>query len=277
MATSKQFHTSLISIPLDMKRIQFLLLPLLMLALSACEKVVEIDLNDADPQIVVEAIVRSEMGDNYVTLIRSASIYEDNTFDNISGANVTIVDPTGVSHLLAETTPGRYNGSSIAGTPGTYSLIIEVEGKSISAITTMPEAVALDTVLVRESGGFGPSETFVLEAGFTDPADVRNYYRFRIFKNGVQDDGWLLYDDDIIDGNDVELPLFPNQFDLGDTTRLEMLSIDEESLRYYEALENGQGNGFFDAAPGNPESNLKGDAIGYFSAWSVASKTIVVQ
>lgn len=260
-----------------MKRIQFLLLPLLLLALTACEKVVEIDLNDADPQIVVEGVIRSEMGDNYVTLIRSASIYDDNTFDNITGANITVVDPAGVTHLLAETTPGRYTGSSIAGLPGSYSLNIDVEDKTITSTTTMPQPVALDTMLYRESGGFGPSSTFVLEAGFSDPVAAVNYYRFRIFKNGVMEEGWLLYDDGIINGNAVELPLFPNQYEIGDTAHVEMLTIDAASLKYYESLANGQGNGFFDAAPGNPESNLEGGAIGYFSAWSVDAKTIIIE
>ena len=47
---------------------------------------------------------------------------------------------------------------------------------------------------------------------------------------------------------------------------------------YFDALSelSSDGGGFGDAAPGNPEPNVQGEAIGYFGAFSVSRLTMVI-
>ena len=260
-----------------MKRIQyFLLLPLLALVITGCEKVVEIDLNDTDPQLVIEAVVRNAPGDNYVLISRSASIYEDAELEQISGATVSITDPLGVNHLLTEVEPGRYNGASISGEVGNYALSVEVEGETVTATTVMQPTVVLDSIVVEEAGGFGGNNAFQLFVGFQDPVGTPNFYRFKVFKNGEAQDGWSQLDDDIFDGNEITFPLFQYSFEAGDTGRVELMNIPEENYRYLETLANAQGNSAFDAAPGNPISNHNGNAIGFFTAWAVSELPVAI-
>jgi hypothetical protein len=54
----------------------------------ACEKVIEIPLNDADREIVVEGVGRNFLGESYVLLSRSGSVYDDGGFEVLSGAIV---------------------------------------------------------------------------------------------------------------------------------------------------------------------------------------------
>ena len=80
-----------------MKNIKFIIYILL---LSACEKVVYIDLNTSDPKLVVEAnITDSKYGQGYylnaVKLSRTVNYYDGNVFPAVNNASVFISDDLG--------------------------------------------------------------------------------------------------------------------------------------------------------------------------------------
>src|ERR1700746_1541531 len=98
---------------------------------SSCEKVIKIDLKDADARVVVQGNVTNAPGPYTVTLNSSVSYYSDNTFPAITGAQVKISDNAGNSESLTETSQGVYQTSSLSGVKGrTYYLEVTASGKT---------------------------------------------------------------------------------------------------------------------------------------------------
>ena len=72
------------------KCILILCIPLLAILSNSCTKVVDINLNDADPKIIIESSITDQAGSCMVTLTKSVNYSESNTFPAVSGAIVTI-------------------------------------------------------------------------------------------------------------------------------------------------------------------------------------------
>jgi hypothetical protein len=264
-----------------MKYLQFSLVAFLMTTIVSCEKVVELDLDDAQQMIVVEGIVHDSIGDNFVLLSKSKSFNDNNgSFEKVTGASVIISDNLGNIFTLSETEPGRYQSSTLEGISGRkYLLNITVSGKTITSESTMPQRVALDSLSYEEVdnpfGGDNESgkKEYRVYTHFRDPLGVVNYYRIKGYNGGVQEKGFLTLNDDLIEGADVDFPLFLSKFEEGDTAVVHLLSVDEVNHRYFSAIEASQDG----EVPGNPESNIEGEnVVGYFGAYAKSQKAVVI-
>jgi len=250
---------------------------------SACEKVVEIDLNEANPKVVIEGNVMQGAGNNTIMLTKTDSYFESNEFELLTGVRVIVTDHEGDDHLLTELTDGIYSGMGLDGTPGgTYRLNIELEGQSLSSTSTMPSFVKIDSLSfeIREgfrgNGGHPGKESYIVRCHYQDDAAEENYYKFNVWVNGKKELGFLIQDDELNNGKAAEFPFFRSTTNSGDTVRVQLLSIDEPTYTYFTGLSEGGGFGGASAAPGNPQSNIEGDALGYFSAGAVDVKTIIL-
>jgi hypothetical protein len=252
------------------------------LMLTACEKEIDIDLNSADPQLVIEAVITDEPGPHYVKLSRTANFSDPNTFDAVSGALVIISDNTGITDTLSELSPGYYQTSVIVGQTGnTYQLHIENAGKNYFATATMPTEVMLDSLRFNLLVFPGANNSFATVPVFTDPATTGNNYRFVQTVNGFTDPALNLFNDNVNNGIVNQRPVFtPNTpVETGDTVTLEMRCLDASTYLYYYTLSaiagNGPGGG---TTPSNPPNNITGDfALGQFSVYTSQRITTIVQ
>jgi hypothetical protein len=243
---------------------------------TSCTKIVDLDLQDAAPRLLIEGNLANDGRPATVQLSRSTSYKDSNVFPPVTGAVITLSDDAGgLETLAATTTPGQYQGRTITGQPGRrYTLRVESEGQSYVAQSTMPAVVPL-TGLRVEKGFFGDNLLVVPE--FLDPAGVRNYYLFRQYRNGRLNKSLFLRDDELTDGKINTRPLVAgggeeeDQLVAGDSARVEMQTIDAGVHEYVRTLnEVLEGNS---AAPANPKSNFSGDVLGYFSAYTVQRRS----
>jgi len=102
-----------------------------LLAGLACKKVVQVDLNNAAPQIVIEGEVTNRTETYQVRITKTVDFSADNTYPPITGATVTITDSTtGHGADLTETSPGVYTTNVFTGVPRhIYNLLVIAEGK----------------------------------------------------------------------------------------------------------------------------------------------------
>jgi len=250
------------------------------LILSSCEKVIDVDLNDSSPQIVIEGNITDQTGPYTVRLSKSVNFDELNDFPPISGATVQISDDAGNSEILPETSPGTYTTVALQGTPGrTYTLDVTIDEQIYTAVSTMPLPVAIDTLTIEEQSiGFGDKTSYV-EARYKDPEGIDNYYRFVHLINNVRQKDIIIDKDWLQDGNTIRTSIEPDEEEdielkQGDEVIVFMQSIDEGVYEYYRTLDEAGGE--FSASPTNPLSNFSGGVLGYFSAYAVTSKSIVV-
>src|SRR5579871_6752178 len=121
----------------------------LSLAAAACKKVVDLHLNDAAPQIVIEGEVTNTKGPYSVKISKTVNFSADNVYPPVMGAAVTITDSTtGKSETLVPgADSGTYLTQHLIGTPNhTYTLNVTVDGKQYTATSRMPVPVFLDSV-----------------------------------------------------------------------------------------------------------------------------------
>jgi hypothetical protein len=253
----------------------------IMLAFSSCQKVVTLNLNTAAPQLVIEGEITDATGPYSVTISQSVNFYADNTYPPVSGAVVKVSDDQGKTDSLEETSPGVYSTNFLQGKPGaTYSLSVSTQNKNYSAVSTMPLPVPLDSLTLNLTSGFGQQRIDAI-VNFQDPPGIANYYEFVEYINGQAfPRNNFVFDDRLSDGKYISLVLRTDSSYIspGDAVRVDMYSIDENTYTYFLELRQSSGTGAFNAtaSPANPTTNVVGGALGYFSAHTTETKSIVV-
>lgn len=259
-----------------MKKIFYLLFSILALGtMSSCEKVIDLDLNSTDPKYVIEGTVDKDSTIHTIRITRTLNFDETGSYPTVDNAIVTLQDNAGNSCALTLVAPGTYQTPSYPGVEGrTYTLTVNVDGKTFTSSSTIPTQVYLDSITLVDFG-FGPKPTFFPVANRMDPAGIRNYYRFDLYKNQVPVNGIYLQDDQFSDGVEVLEPIFGGEYESGDTLDLTLYCIDANVHKYFYTLSvNAGGTG--GATPANPESNFGSSCLGYFSAQTRQSRRIIV-
>jgi hypothetical protein len=256
-----------------MKQYLFIVL-ILMIALSACKKNIQVDLNNAPSQLVIEGMV-TNASTAQVTITKSVIFSSNNVFPTVSGAVAVITDNLGHLYTLTETAPGNYTNSSLTGVPGrTYNLSVTTGGINYLASSTMPQQVNLDTVLT-EKLSFISKQITIIKPQYTDPSGFGNYYQFIETINHTINKKIFIWDDKLNDGGTSTRPLIEadSTINTGDTIKVEMHCIDKNIFRYFTALQDFQNNS---ATPANPDSNISGGCLGYFSAHTSQQRKVRV-
>lgn len=226
-----------------MKYLRFLL-PLLALALPACEEEFTPTVVADPSQIVVEGYI--EAGERptppYIFLTRSLAFFTELGIDDledsyVNDATITVSDGDRTVQLsefcsrdLDEASrqfASAFLGVDVDSLPfnlcvytdptfsmfgeegKTYSLTIEADGEVYSAQTTIPVHVPLRNLRFVDPPGAPSDSLLELRVTIDDPTGVANYYRYF---TAVDDSGLIapdasVIDDPFFDGQELEFPL----------------------------------------------------------------------
>ncbi|MCY7410634.1 MAG: DUF4249 domain-containing protein [Chitinophagales bacterium] len=273
-----------------------------LLLFSSCTKDLNIDLPPSVEQLVVEGHISTGQFP-YVILSRTTDYYStfyldslDNLFVHdalvkVSNGSDTITLPE-LTIDTGGTVISVYLGLNMIGEEGkTYSLWIEAEGKSLSAITTIPVASPLDSIWWEPSAGGEDDSLVRLICRYTDPPLLGNYVRYFTQTNsGAFNPGYnSVFEDAVINGTSFEFPLdrgvnrndsnaFDNYglFKRGDTITVAWDAIDLAHFDFWRTLEfelGSQGSPF--ATPVTIQGNIEGGA-GIWGGYSPTYKTLIV-
>lgn len=250
---------------------------------GGCQKVVDIELIDSEPRLIVDGLVCDSPGPYQINLQLSGSYFNQPELTQVSGAVVVISDNAGMTDSLKEISTGIYQTSKLKGIPGkTYKLKVVSDHKEYEATSTMGCRVEIDSLTVKkgqslqiELNGIKEDNRPEIHCFFKDPKE-KNYYRFKVYCNGVLNvKNYTLYDDQYTNGQQIDLVV--KRVAIGEVVRVELISIDKATYEYYRALSNViHSNPIFGSTPANPNTNLTNGAMGYFGAGAISSKTIDV-
>jgi len=254
---------------------------------TGCKKVIHVNLNDADKQYVIEGVITNQPGTCSVLLSQTKNFEDDNNFAGVSGATVQITEQGGPTTLLTETSTGVYEASALYGASGkTYLLSVSINGHQFTASSTMPQPVNMDSIFITKDDEVRGKDRLLANVQFKDPPQPGNNYRFVQYVNGVKEKQIFIRNDDLSNGNTVTTKLrYPkddngdNEIKPGSLVQIDMLCIDSAVYKYWYSLNKGAtgGSGMSSATPANPVSNIQGGALGYFSAHTLQSKTVVAR
>ncbi len=247
----------------------------LMMAFCSCQKVIHLNLGTSTSRYVIVGNVTDQPGPYTISITKSINFDQDNVFPAVSGASVYITDSTaGITDTLTEVTPGNYQTHTIAGVSGhVYHLGVLVNGNSFASSSIMPQPVGLDSIYTQ-AAVFG-NNTDVVPL-YRDPVGTGNYYHLVLTVQDSVSQEIYIHDDEATDGNEVQSALRNDiKVNSGNAITVELQCIDHGVFQYFKDLQQTiQQNS---ATPANPESNITGGSLGYFSAHTVRKKTIIAQ
>lgn len=286
-----------------MKKYPFILVALL--ALVSCQKEITVDLPEIEKKIVVDggiytgqlAEINLTWSTGYFDPIDSASLANY----LISNAVVTLSDGSTTDTLHLAYNPYKpipivWRGSTIIGQPGrTYNLTVTAEGKTVTASTTIPSPLPLDSSWFKIEPG--QDSLGFAWAHMTDPVGAGNGYRW--FAKRLNKDSVFLapfgstFDDRFIEGKSFDFaynrpynpsPDAPPEIDgeggyykIGDVVVVQFCAIGQAEVNFFRSFEievSNNGNPF--ASPGVIETNVNG-GLGIFCGYAPAYDTIVCQ
>jgi len=269
---------------------------------KACTDDLLSDIREPDALIVVDGWI--EYGDQakvflttnapYFTSIDSASIRDL----VLSRAKVSLSDGVNSEVLILRKDsryfpPFYYAGNSIFGDTGKiYTLTAEYGGKSVSAQTSIPHMVAIDTAYFRVEDGL--DSLGYIELLFTDPPEQKNYYRIytkRVGKDERFVSSFLMaIDDQYFSGEQLKVTLrrAPESFlssseneyfELGDSVLVKLSTMDQQTFDFWNSYQEeviNSTNPFASAMTGL-ESNISGDGLGVWGGYGFSIATVVSQ
>jgi len=252
-------------------------------AFSACQKVIDIDLNESKEAIVIEAAITNGRNPQKVLISKTSSYTGADNINPVEGAKVSIKTGDGKPSLFYESAPGVYLMGNFHLEPGyTYTIDIEYDGITYSASSYMNDKVMIGDLKITYFDGFGFFDSgYKVVTFIEDPEYAENYYRIKYYVNGVlvDDHGDLtIASDKLFNGKIVGLNQGSFVFQKTDTLLVELQTIDKAAFNFFSTLKSISGfDSFQSASPSNPISNFSNGALGYFSAYSYERRKIIVK
>lgn len=242
----------------------------------SCEDVIDIGLQDADPQLIIVAEIHDQSDQQIITISKTVAFNQEGGFDGVSDANVAVTDGMGTVHHFTERSPGRYVADNFLGRVfETYRLQVTIDETTYTASTQMPPRVSVDSVGTAVTNFFGEEQKYIA-IKYQDPPQQPNYYRYMMRINGGPVRFIQVTNDKFNDGKYVNEHLGSDDEDLatGDAVTLYIQSVDKAMFDFWNAIQQTNPG---TAAPANPSSNIEGGALGYFSAYSMTELTVEVK
>jgi len=234
-----------------------------------CEKVIDLNLKQADPVIVIEGTISDQENIHEVHISNTVAFSTEGTANPVTGASVSIREEQGNARYFKEVAPGVYRIVNYLAYPGrTYHLKVVLQNQTYEASSLMPLPVPIDSIGTVWSSFLGNQDKQV-GLIYRDPPDESNYYHYLMWVNGVPSRQIFIYNDKYTNGKQVQRNLTDENIILktGDEVEIEQQSVDEAVYTYFNGLANNSGSA---VAPANPISNFSNGALGYFSAYSVS-------
>ncbi len=266
-----------------MKKFKYIFLVCSVLLIS-CEEVIDLDLNDAEPKLVVEAsILLEEDGSSFafVKLTTTAPFFDDN-IPFVADAEVKITDEDGVEFPFIHTEQGIYTSNLIPQEDTNYTLEILYNSEVYTSSTQLVAAVPIEFVEQRNDGGFS-GEDIELKAFFTDPGGIKNFYFFE----GLSPKGnsFDALDDEFFDGNLIFGFYLVEDIEPGDQVNFNLYGIDQTNYNFIFTLllQTEAPGGPFETQPATVRGNIINQSnpdnfpLGYFRVSEVYRFSYTVQ
>lgn len=251
-------------------------------SLTACQEVIDIELNEADRAYVVEGGITEGQDSIVVRLTKTTSYFDTSTPQGLSDGTVVATLADGSTVQLTSYGNGVYMADNLnLPVNSTYALNVDVDGKTFTASTFIPAAVPIDSLEGVYNPGFGgQGQGYDVYVNYQDPIG-KNWYKINTIINGIPSNDpsdIMVFDDNLNDGNPIRIPVFVRIFDPGDTVDVQLQAIDQPTFDFYNTLSGivNSGGGPFDAAPANPVSNIKGGALGIWGGYTSSWQSVIL-
>lgn len=262
---------------------------LVLITLFSCTKELDIELEEGERRLVVDAWFTTEQKTHEIRLSQTANYFSNEPTPLVSGADVNITGGNEV-FTFSEVSPGVYHSEPTAyaklGT--TYTLNVDYNDESFVATDYCDTVPSLDTmILYPYYDDEGVLEGYDFLIWTKELAGYGHYYVWRVLKNGeyIQDTlNEITIESDEYLGDGLEFEAYPidyvelSQIQSGDVLTLEQHNISKQTYDSFIAIltETEWKGGIFDSPPANIPSNISNNGLGVFVVSPIVSMDVVV-
>ena len=270
-----------------MNRHSFILL-LLFVLLTGCQVKWDFEIEDFEPQIVVDGWIESG---NVATVCLTQTRSLNSNVDSMTLAEIPIrwakvtVSDGETTEVLTGTLDTNYvpsfiyRGNLLIGEPGkTYTLTVEYSGHTVTASTTIPQPVPLADIQVSRCPD--SDSLYQINAYIDDNATEKNFYKF--FTRCTQEEKRFYasflgnIDDAAIGNSKLPIPVYRGKnfiqsskfipyYHLEDTVLVKFAHLPQHGFDFWNGYENEVTNGQNPLFPSN--TNLKSNILGGLGIW----------
>ncbi len=286
-----------------MKRIS-LLFVLCSLIFTSCEDEVDITLDKGEAQLVVDGFITNDSNLQTIILSRSADYFSNTTTPAVTNATVKVHGPN-QSYDFVHSQDGHYiydpsTFGALDSISFPYKLEVIYDNETYEATSILQPVPLIDsmTQMYRAKSLFF-MEGYYAQFYATDFAGRDDWYWIKAYKNGellqnrptdftFSKNGGMMGLE--ADGSEFlghirsAITKSDAPFELGDTSTVELLSLNEAAYNFLEEVVTQANNGgIFSAPPANIKSNIKNTSgnlenkiLGVFSISSIQTKSLII-
>ncbi len=257
---------------------------------SSCEDVIDVDLDNAPPQLSVDAWLTDSSTTQEVRLFLTQPYFDNSEATPILNAQVQVLDNEGRTFVFTdENNDGIYlwNPSTpdeaIGKLGNTYTLTIDYQGDTFQAFSEVKRVPEIDSLTTefRDDEVFGP-DGYYAELFARDFVGSGDTYWIRTFKNGQllnrAFDVNIAFDAGFSEGGNIDgltfitpiregvNPFYEDPeddsetlppYEVGDSIYVEIYSITEDAFNFWSEVSTQLGNGGLFAVPlSNVRTNI---------------------
>ncbi len=268
-------------------KFRIIIFSLFSILIVSCKEKIAIEIPNAEPLLVVESEVTTEMDSSFVKLSLSSNYYGSGAYPIVKNAVVSV---NNVPFIYNETLKVYKPANGFIGVKNNvYKLNITHNAKVYTAQSTLEPMFRVDSIFQTwkgpELGGAIPAGWSISYAGFDDRPQIKyTYFVSGVYSDSLQQDSFnvdkITFDNSITPVNEpyaFELPF--SRFESGKIFLAIFRSIDKNMYNFINAYNNADPNipGPFQSPPANLPTNLTNGAVGYFAAYDVVRKRYTVK
>ena len=257
---------------------------------TSCEDVIELNLNTAEPKLVIEASinwVKGTYGNEQTIKLSLTAPYFDNTVLPANGATVVVTDQNDrIYNFIEEGSTGIYKTNNFRPViDNLYNLNITYNNEVYSGNETLRSVVPVDYVEQNDKGGF-TGKDIELKAYYKDPEDEKNFYFFEFRSNTPIPTSLSIYEDRYNNGNQIFGFYSDEDLEVGDQITIRNYGISERFYNYMFILlqQNSDASGGpFETQPASVRGNCTNQTdkenfpLGYFRLSEVSELVYTIQ
>lgn len=258
---------------------------------TSCEEVVDIELNNSEPKLVIDAIIKWEKGttgENQTIKLSLTNDFYTNDILPANGAIVTVTNSSDVVFNFVEVpTTGDYVCDNFQPVIGEiYRLEIDYEGAIYTASSTLFATPDIINITQETVPGFGDEDEIQIKFFYQDNGAEENYYLLGVKNPNKQIPEFGVVSDEFFQGNVMFGFYGSSETEPGITLELSVQGISKSYHNYMNKLiaiaGSGSGNPFA-TPPATVRGNISNSTnsnnypLGYFHLSEIDTVNYLVQ
>ncbi len=255
----------------------------------SCEEVINIDVENPEQKIVIDAAITDTPNESRVLLSKTENVFMPGGSTNVLKAEVFLSDDIGNSEQLVESQQGKFISSSIQKVWGrTYTLKVRHDGIEYSGTSKLNEPMKIDSIKFEKTSSYLiwgiPYFYYMMKIYITNKQGVYEYCIIKIKDSqNKKVRSTILYQDKYSDGKQTIIENNKTKFQIGEKVEVEITTLDKSAYEYFYQLNELSDEAGLDlpeiinSKTYNPKSNLSNGALGCFYAYSLEKYKVTVK